>query len=165
MKRILLVRHAKAEDGGWHIDDFDRQLVKKGVKRTRFMAELLKDRGETAGFMVSSPAPRALGTARGFAKVMGYPVEEIREEELLYDYFTTNDILKIISETDEKHHTVSLFGHNPTLSDLACRLAPDFNTSMPKTAVLAIDFACNKWDGVKAHEGTIAYYEYPKKHK
>lgn len=165
MKRIILVRHAKAEDGGWHIDDFERKLVKKGHKRTQFMAELLKERGEEMGFFISSPAARAIETARGFADVYGYDPDHIRQEELLYDYFTTNDVLKLISETDESYHAVSLYGHNPTISDLGCRLAPDFNTDMPKTAVLAIDFDCEKWPDIKAHEGKIAYYEYPKKYK
>ena len=67
MKKLILVRHGKAEDGSPDISDFERSLTSKGKLLSRLVAHKLKAREKSPGILVTSPAFRALETALIFA--------------------------------------------------------------------------------------------------
>jgi len=73
MKKLLLVRHAKAEKdtGG---KDFDRPLKYIGMQDAGFMADRLKEKLMVPEYIVTSPALRARTTAEIFADHLGLPV-------------------------------------------------------------------------------------------
>ncbi|NTW10984.1 MAG: hypothetical protein HGA26_06465 [Chlorobiaceae bacterium] len=64
MKTLYIVRHAKA---GWEngvTKDFDRTLSDRGLRTAPVMANLLKERKVVPDLVISSPAKRALTTAK-----------------------------------------------------------------------------------------------------
>jgi phosphohistidine phosphatase len=67
MKRVVLVRHAKAVAYGYE-DDFNRDLRDSGVIDAQRVSNELKARGVFPDKIISSPALRALKTARIFAE-------------------------------------------------------------------------------------------------
>ena len=73
MKTIYLVRHGKAVSRELDIPDYERSLVDKGEKNSVKMAQLLKDKDLSADLFISSPANRALETAKIFTRVFNYP--------------------------------------------------------------------------------------------
>ncbi len=77
MKRITLVRHATAVPRNPKKDDFGRSLRKKGRREAKAMGEWYKNVEEQPDVMISSPANRAIETARVFAKTLGYPAKKI----------------------------------------------------------------------------------------
>ena len=72
-----LVRHATADKGKPKSPDRKRVLSKKGRKEAVKMAKKLKKNDMLPDLLVSSPAKRAIQTARVFAKAVKYPKDKI----------------------------------------------------------------------------------------
>ncbi|HEX7493785.1 MAG TPA: histidine phosphatase family protein, partial [Bacteroidales bacterium] len=67
MKKLIFIRHGKAEDPVHEISDFERSLTLKGKIISRLMAQRLMEKEKSPGIIVTSPAFRALETAFIFA--------------------------------------------------------------------------------------------------
>lgn len=119
MKKLYLIRHAKAEDYSLAKKDYDRNLIAKGKERAKQIATLLKEEfvltPQTK--VLSSSANRAIQTAELFCKILNYPVTEIRQDKNIYEARYL-DILKSINSTADSVENLLVFGHNPGLSDL-----------------------------------------------
>jgi phosphohistidine phosphatase SixA len=55
MKKIIFVRHGKAEDEIQGLSDFERSLTPAGKKISMQMAELFSKKQGSPGLMISSP--------------------------------------------------------------------------------------------------------------
>ena len=65
MKSILyLLRHAKSSWRDLAIDDFDRPLNNRGLKDAPLMGQMLSKKNIIVDTVISSPAKRAIDTAR-----------------------------------------------------------------------------------------------------
>jgi phosphohistidine phosphatase len=84
MKTLYLLRHAKSSWQNSDLDDFERPLLEKGLKRSKLMIDYLLEHEVGVDLIVSSPAVRALATAEIFARALNYPVENIRKEKKMY---------------------------------------------------------------------------------
>ncbi|MFQ5644420.1 MAG: histidine phosphatase family protein, partial [Thiogranum sp.] len=80
-RTLYLVRHAKSSWGAPGLADRDRPLNKRGSSDCRDMGSRLQKRGRVPGLIVSSPALRAVTTARCIAQQLQYPGADIIEEE------------------------------------------------------------------------------------
>jgi phosphohistidine phosphatase len=78
MKRLILVRHAKTEPVTDADSDFTRQLKKRGHKDARMIADHLIGKTMVPEVIISSPAHRALQTARIMAGSFNIPESEIK---------------------------------------------------------------------------------------
>jgi phosphohistidine phosphatase len=85
VKRLIVVRHAKAEKAEAHQRDFMRPLAGRGRRDAAEMGHRLAKRGTQPDAVVSSPAPRALETARIVARELDFPWSEIRLEDGAYE--------------------------------------------------------------------------------
>jgi phosphohistidine phosphatase len=113
MKRVVIVRHAKAVPYGYD-DDFNRDLTDRGKNDAGLVSkELLKKGINCPDILISSPAKRALKTARIFADNLGYERSQIKEIEDIYDGLTTSEFLELIQSLPDDTETVFFFGHNP----------------------------------------------------
>jgi phosphohistidine phosphatase len=159
MKTVYIVRHGAAEPYGSK-PDYERELVTKGIKKSRRMAERFLDAGIAPGLFISSPAPRALSTAMVFAEVLNMPVESIITDRVLYeqDLHAYSDIL---ASCDDAVDTVFVFGHNPSLSDFSEMLAPEFNASMPKSSVVGVSFDTVSWSDTLCDTGSLVLFGRP----
>ena len=164
MKKLYLVRHAKSSHDNNTLPDIERTLNKRGLRDAPYMAKLMKKKGVTPTLFISSPAVRALTTAKLFAAEMNYNKEEILIDPVLYS-FIADQILAFIAETQIQAESVMLFSHNPTITEIVNFFTGEQIFSMPTCAIAAIQFDVEKWSEVGYHKGKLIFMEYPKLHK
>ena len=114
-----------------------------------------------ADILVSSPAKRAIETGHIFAKSLQYPVQKILLRETLYESSRTDDVLALLHEQSNKHTSAMIFGHDPLLTSVVRVLTPEYSNSMPKGAVIAIEFDVSAWSDILPGGGHVVYYDYP----
>lgn len=162
MKHLFLNRHAKSDWGQPGITDFERPLNKRGERDAPMMGERLAKRGENIDLVVSSPANRAITTARVIAKYINYPVEKIVEEPRIYEA-RVSELLKIVNHLDNKYNSVMLFGHNPGFTDFSDYLTGAGILNIPTCGICKITFNIDDWAEVSAHAGNMNYFDFPKR--
>jgi len=141
MKRLYLVRHAKSSWKHPEFTDFERTLNKRGKRDAPEMGERLARKGVCPDLMVSSPAMRAISTARVLAEKVGYSLAEICEEEAIYGAHWSG-LLGVIQDFPDAMDTVLMVGHNPGFSMLAEYLTATRVDNMPTCGVFCVDFFC-----------------------
>ncbi len=161
MKKIVLVRHATAMKKASSGRDYDRSLKKAGRKEARDMSKRLKDVAVKPVLMVSSPAERALETAKVFAKTLGYGVKKIAKRDELYNELAPKHFLTLIEGLDDKASSVVIFGHDPSLSGFARFLLPGFDATLPKAGVLGIQVQADSWAKVTPAKCEKEYFVFP----
>lgn len=129
MKRVIIVRHAKAVPYGYD-DDFTRDLTDRGVNDAQHIGKELKKRGINPDTMISSPANRAFQTALIFAENIEFNKKMIVEIENLYHGLTTSEFLSLINELPEAVEIAFFFGHNPGFHYFANNLLERFSDDM-----------------------------------
>ena len=77
MKSLYIIRHAKSSWEDSSQPDFERGLSERGKRDASRMAKRLKEKEIHPDLMLSSPAKRALSTARRIAEVLNYPKNDI----------------------------------------------------------------------------------------
>ena len=86
MKRLTLIRHAKSSHDSPLMRDFDRPLNARGIRDATLLGRHLD---ETHDFLpdlvISSPATRAITTARMLAKETAISEWGIRQDERIYE--------------------------------------------------------------------------------
>lgn len=161
MKRVIIIRHAKAVPYGYS-DDFNRDLRERGENDAKRISKHLKEQHVFPDFMVTSPAKRAKKTAHIFAKTLNFKKKHIIEFEDLYDGLTTDDFIEMLSVTPEEHNTVFVFGHNPGVYYFVHNLLEEFNSDMPTCSTVAIDFNVDSWLQISPRTGKMAFQYIPK---
>ena len=164
MKTLYLIRHAKSSWDDSSQTDFERPLNDRGEHDAPIIAKALLDKKIKPDLIVSSPAVRALSTAKIFAKVLHYESENILEEERIYEA-TMRELTEVVREIPDDVKCVMLFGHNPGISNFVNLLGDQFVTDMPTCAVTGLELKINSWKETERHCGKIILFEYPKKHK
>ena len=164
MKRVFIVRHAKAVPYGYD-EDFTRDLTDKGVNDAQRIGRELKSLDIVPDSMISSPANRAIQTALIFAENMGFNKKNILEIEDIYNGLTTSEFLGLINELPDSAKTAFIFGHNPSFHYFVNNLLEHFNDDMPTCSTVAIDFNVDSWKKVEARSGKKAFQLVPKMFK
>ncbi len=164
MKRLYLVRHAKSSWELSGLSDRDRPLNKRGKRDAPFMGQRLKKYAVCPDFMLSSPAKRALKTAKIIAEEISCPKKNIVINETLYSH-GTRTILDVIRSVDDAHESLMIFGHNPDFTELAELLSDYQVNNIPTCGIFCIDFKANSWQEVDMGKGVFSFFDYPKKHQ
>ncbi|MBN1448727.1 MAG: histidine phosphatase family protein [Bacteroidetes bacterium] len=164
MKTLYIVRHAKSSWKHETLTDFERPLNKRGRADAPLMGEILHTRGADVRIIRSSPANRALTTARLIAEGLDFPVENIETDERMYGA-GDQQLLAMVRLFPDTTDEAMLVGHNPGMHFLAERLAGFTEDNLPTGAVVCVDFNVSSWSAVAPGMGSIRYVEYPKKHK
>jgi phosphohistidine phosphatase len=158
MKKLLLVRHAKAShDTGY--SDFERPLKPIGIQDAEMMADRLHaDSTTIPQVLVTSPAVRTLATANIFAERLSLP--EPTQIDDIYEA-STKTLLNIINELPDKYEFIGLVGHNPAVSDILNYLTGQFN-DMPPGAFAVVEFEFDSWKMVSEFTGKLTWFSTPK---
>ena len=164
MKRLVIVRHAKSVPYGYD-DDFNRDLRERGTNDANLVSKELKKRDITPDVMVSSPAKRAIKTARIFAENLGYDVKQIQEVKEIYEGLTTSEFVELVQQIPDSVNTAFFFGHNPGFYYFVNKLLKSFRDDMPTTSTVGIDFNVDSWKNVEASTGEKAFQLIPKMFK
>ena len=164
--QLTLVRHAKSDWGDGTLSDFERPLSARGLRDAPEMAERWRQRYTPPQLIVSSPARRAITTARIFADVLGLDTARIVEETRIYEAALAT-LLTVVRELPADCANVVLFGHNPGFSELQHALARDAGgvlpAGVPTCAVTRLALDGVNWSAVTANGGRVVDYDYPKR--
>jgi phosphohistidine phosphatase len=163
MKRLLLLRHAKAVPATAPLVDIDRPLAERGERDARRIGGRLRQQQVRPALILTSPAARALRTAQLVAQEIDYPPEAIALDRRLY-LAEPAAIVEIIAGQDSNFETLLVVGHNPGLTELAHRLLPGFRVDdLPTGAIVGLDYEdVAAWNRLESTAGVLCYYDFPK---
>jgi len=161
LRTLFLVRHAKSSWSDPSLADRDRPLNERGRRAARKMGRRLAKQGRSLDLLLSSPAVRALKTARAIARKLHYPRRNILVNTGLYACAVA-DLLRTVRALDERFARVMLIGHNPEITGLAHRLCQQI-THMPTCAVARLEFDAASWAVVGREAPSQVEFDYPKR--
>jgi phosphohistidine phosphatase len=163
MKKLIFVRHGRAEESSSMIPDYERSLTTKGKNISEQMALILKQKENIPVVLVTSPAFRAYETALVFARVLGYDPDKVILNDSLYSHATLKSFAEILEEISDEINAVIFFGHNPSFTEIPDRLSKNGIDFMPKTGIVCISFKSDSWKGIVREKGTVDYLLKPEK--
>jgi len=155
MKTIFLVRHGKSEDG-YDKTDFERNLLPKGEKKTKKIAQYLVEKNCKPQKMIISAANRTRQTAEIIGAALGIPNSDIIETKQLY-LASAEDMLTYIYGLDDQVSSIMIIGHNHGISDLASYLSNSNLEWMSTSAVIAVRIDTNKWIDLDLSSKTLLF--------
>jgi len=142
-KILHIVRHGKALQEYFSIQDFDRPLIEKGILNNISAARQLLAQYPAPELMVASPAARALHTAHIFAQTMGYAHERVQVNEKLY-LDGENEIYRILKSLPDELGSVMMVGHNPDVTIVTNAFGCNVD-SIPTSGVVTVRFKTDRW--------------------
>ncbi|MEI9994783.1 MAG: histidine phosphatase family protein [Rhizomicrobium sp.] len=171
MKRLLLLRHAKAVPGGGS-DDFERELTARGREDAPKLGTYIRQQRYTPDTIVASPARRTMETVElatdefnGTRRVDYLEPLYLAEPEL---------ILSIVRLALDKTKTLMVVGHNPGLEQIATFLAREpvkrkerdrfdlIEEKFPTAALAVLDFDVARWRDVGQGQGVLKDFVRPR---
>src|SRR5262245_58804112 len=163
MKRLLLLRHAKAEPATDPLVDIDRPLAERGERDAHRIGERLRRQQLHPTLILTSPAARALRTAQLVANAIDYSRDAISLDRRLY-LAEPGATVEIIGAQNDSIKTLVVVGHNPGLTELVHKLLPTFEVDdLPTCAVVGLDYVdAVRWQGIAGAAAELCYYDYPK---
>jgi phosphohistidine phosphatase len=161
MKHLLLMRHSKSAWDEPNITDFDRSLNERGRKDAPEMGSRIKHYPFKPDLIISSPAKRAIKTAKTVAEVLHYPEKKIELESDIYEA-TIEDVCRIIRQVEDNVNSLMIVGHNPTFTGMIGYLTHHFIDNLPTSGVALIELNIDTWKQLKANSGKLLWLDYPK---
>ena len=159
MKTLFLMRHAHACTPEMVMLDATRDLTDKGIEKASSMGEFLQAKHSEIQAIISSSAKRAVRTAEQVANVIGYDINQIHTEEIIYKA-DAEDLENVIEHFPEELDTILLVAHNPSITELAHNLgATDIENMSPGT-IVAFSFSVQHWFEVSADKSKLLFVEY-----
>ena len=129
------------------MDDLDRPLLEKGLKRTRLMIDFLKKRRATVDLILSSPAVRAYETAKLFAWALELPEEALRQENGIYAA-NADRLSNQFFDLPVSVNSLMMVGHNPGITDFANRFLRFKIEMLPTSGMVGLEFDTDKWEEI-----------------
>lgn len=122
-RELWLLRHGKAErlNGG---EDYDRTLKKRGKRDATRIGQWLNENDLRPDAVISSPAIRAISTAKIVCDVIGISHQDIKQEKRLYDEGLFR-VKSVLADCPNTFSQVLVVGHNPELENLITYLVND----------------------------------------
>ena len=143
------------------MSDFERPLNSRGKRNAPMMGRILRDEGVMFDQIISSPAKRAITTARTIAGEMGYSENNIVEERSFYGAHPST-IIEILKDLDDSASHAAVFGHNPTFHSLVEQLANTTIEKFPTCAAATISLNIDTWLRLEAASGTLTTLRLPR---
>jgi len=163
MKRLTIVRHARADWDNRQYSDFERPLSRRGQQQAREMAQRMGPIVRSADLLLTSPAVRAYTTASIFAKELNVPLRRVLTDERLY-LASATDLLAVVRDTGPRIEQLMLFGHNPGITELARQLTGQLdNDELATAGSCSMEFDISEWNQVEIGIGRNAVYAEPRR--
>ncbi|MFV0604474.1 MAG: SixA phosphatase family protein [Niabella sp.] len=143
MKKLIIIRHAKAERGTGF--DKDRALLEIGHSNAEKMSNLLIEKGYKIDKIFSSTAVRTKQTAEYFAYANKIPADDI----VYFDKLYLASVLKItecILWLKENVDTLAIVGHNPGVSDFVNDITDANIEDLPTCGIAVIELDMDNWE-------------------
>lgn len=163
-RELWLLRHGKAEryDG---YEDYDRRLKKRGKRDATRMGEWLKEQNLLPDLVISSPANRAITTAKLVCDALNIDRQHIQLEKRLYDEGLAR-MKSVLADCPPNFNRVLLIGHNPELEDLLTYLVkptdiPNVDKLLTTSAFARLALPDN-WSHLEKGCANLSSITYPK---
>jgi phosphohistidine phosphatase len=121
-RRLVLLRHAKAEPAGDRGPDEVRPLALAGRRQAGRVGAGLLAAGLVPELVLLSPAVRTRQTWELLRGAFGDADPEVVPTDALYAA-DVDDVLRLVRDVDERVRSVLVVGHEPTMSATAAALA------------------------------------------
>ncbi len=161
MKTLIILRHGKSS---WDVPvqrDFDRPLTSKGQKRTQLIADYLKTHKIIPQLIISSPAVRALSSAKIAALTLGYRIEDIQIQEDLY-FVSTEKYYESLYTASDNIDTLMVVGHNPMITDFCNAFIEKKIDNLPTSGLCVVRFNTQKWNTIHGCDHSLEHLIFPK---
>ncbi len=159
MKKIYIARHAKSS-WNYGVEDFNRELKKRGRLNAPFMGEKLVSRGTKIEKIICSSAVRTKQTIELMADKIGFDLDFVEYSKDLY-LASPKTIIQIIQSVPDSVNELMLVGHNPGVTQAVNFLASEHFENVPTSGVACIIFDFDSWKEVK-NNGKLGFFIYPK---
>jgi phosphohistidine phosphatase len=159
MRRLMLLRHAKAERAEPSLRDFDRALAPEGRDASPRIGAYMAGHALTPDLVICSSARRAKETWE-LASGAFSPFPRTTFDKRVYDLDAAG-LLDLARKTPAVAHALMLVGHNPSLEDLAALTIANgdlvgrgrLSEKFPPGALAVIDFPFDAWEALRPHSG------------
>lgn len=170
MKRLFLLRHAKAVPAESGIEDFDRTLMLSGMQDGGAMARYLRKGDHRVELILSSSSARTAQTAELVVQQLDC---EIDYRDALY-LAEPAKIMAAIRGAPAAISNLMIVGHNPGLEASAALLAREpvrrkerarheaLEEKFPTCALAILDFDVGRWRDVAPGTGKLVDFVRPK---
>jgi phosphohistidine phosphatase len=167
MRRLLLLRHAKAERSPPGGRDEDRVLAPRGRSDAKTLGAYLARHALIPDRAVISPSARTRETWELLAAAFS-PTPPASFEDGIYNASPLR-VLQAIRDTAPNTDTLVVIGHNPGLHELASMLVASgdidarerLGEEFPTSALAAISFAADDWSNIHTHGGRLEHFITP----
>lgn len=163
MKRLTLVRHARADWKTAKLSDFERPLDRRGIAEIANMSERLLSQELIPDVIWTSPAVRAVQTAESIARTLGIAMRRLHREDRLY-LAPPAEIFAVVHALGPHVVHAMIVAHNPGLTEFARLLAPHSMVGELDTAsVTTMVFDVAAWGRVQAGDAHQVVSDSPKR--
>lgn len=159
MKTLLILRHAKSSWDDPSLSDFDRPLNERGLKTAPFIGQVLAENDLQPDAILSSPAQRAMQTAR-MVKESGNLTAEPEFNDKIYEA-SQFQLLEVLSEVPPETGMLLLVGHNPGMEGLL-KLLTGEKQSIPTAGLIKISLNIDNWSEIREDTGTVEMFIKPR---
>lgn len=160
MKKLYVIRHGKSDWGNPEVNDFNRPLNHRGLSDAPKMGKYLLENHDQPDLILSSPAKRAITTAKLIADKVNYSESNIFQNEQIY-LADLESLLQIINSIDDQYNCVYIFGHNPGFSNLSSYLTDNW-IEMKTCCVALLETDVNSWTHCARGTSLLKTYISPK---
>jgi phosphohistidine phosphatase len=171
VKRLFLVRHAKAVPAARDADDHARRLAEQGRADAALMAGYIKRKNYRPDLVLCSDSARTRETLEiGRAITEMQPCVDYRGDLYLAE---PSLLLAVLREVPDRANSVMLVGHNPGLEQIVSMLLKHdqndphhyrsaLEEKFPTAAFAVLDFDIADWTQLAEGSGALADFKTPK---
>lgn len=163
MKTVYFIRHAKSSWDNASLRDIERPLSPRGLRDAVFMSKKLKSKNVHPDLIISSPANRALTTAKCFAKELNLDEDKIDVKNSIYEAYP-DDVLQVIKKVNNSANTIMVFGHNPTFTSLVNRFTDDYIPNIPTCGIVKVEADIDSWNEFSDSTAVQTEFHFPKEY-
>ena len=146
------------------MEDFERPLNERGEKDAPRMGKQLHKQDAQPDLICSSPARRAMSTAKIISEILAYPLNSIQSARELY-HAGPDEILRVVQSFRDTRTCAMIVGHNPGLTDFVNDLCDEDIMNIPTAGVVRVQLQTDSWKRVTWKGGKLMLFDYPKKNQ
>ncbi|OFW84051.1 MAG: hypothetical protein A2018_02770 [Alphaproteobacteria bacterium GWF2_58_20] len=165
MKKLFLLRHARAGSAPSGKSDLDRPLTEEGEKAAHHLGKKLAHKDLLPDMALFSTARRAEFTWTNLVQGAKTPLPA-EGSDWLY-HATPHDIITHLRHLPDTFDSIMIIGHNPTLHSLAHDLAKSSDHasklagSFPPGTLAIFRFSISSWQEISKDRASLEHIFFP----